>query len=409
MVSLPTLPVTEILPELARALEVDRSAVLVAPPGAGKTTLVPLALLGAPWLGSGKIVLLEPRRLAARAAARRMSQLLGEEVGATVGYAMRMESRMSAKTRIMVVTEGVLARMILDDPELSGVSAVLFDEFHERSLDGDFGLALALDVQSALRPDLRLLVMSATLDGARVARLLDRAPVIESAGRSFPVEIRHEERAAGVPIEDAMARTIREAVATETGSVLAFLPGQREIERTAERLSGRLPENCDVVPLYGQLDGKAQDAAIRPAPAGRRKIVLATSIAETSITIDGVRVVIDSGLSRLPRYEPCDRPDPAGDGRVSAGRPPTSAPAAPVGRRPAWRSGSGAPNRRRRCPPSRRRKSCRPICRGCCSTVPLSASPIPRRCASSIRRRHLRLPRRAACFSASARSTRPAV
>jgi ATP-dependent helicase HrpB len=304
MIVLPTLPVTEILPQLAQALEAGRSAVLVAPPGAGKTTLVPLALLDAPWLKGGRIILLEPRRLAARAAARRMSSLLGEEPGATVGYAMRMESLMSAKTRIMVVTEGVLARMILDDPELPGVSAVLFDEFHERSLDGDFGLALALDVQGALRPDLRLLVMSATLDGARVSRLLADATVIESAGRSFPVEIRHEERAAGTPIEDAMAKAIREAVATETGSALAFLPGQREIERTAERLEGRLPDNCDVVPLYGQLDGKAQDAAIRPAPAGRRKVVLATSIAETSITIDGVRVVIDSGLSRLPRYEP---------------------------------------------------------------------------------------------------------
>jgi ATP-dependent helicase HrpB len=308
MPPLPTLPVTEVLPELALALGNGRSAVLVAPPGAGKTTLVPLALLDAPWAEGGRILLLEPRRLAARAAARRMSQLLGEEQGATVGYAMRMESRMSARTKIMVVTEGVLARMILDDPELPGVSAVLFDEFHERSLDGDFGLALALDVQSALRPDLRLLVMSATLDGARVARLLDGAPkeipVIESAGRSFPIDIRYDERPGATPIEDAMAKAIREAVAIETGSVLSFLPGQREIERTAERLEGRLPENCDVVPLYGQLDGKAQDAAIRPPPAGRRKVVLATSIAETSITIDGVRVVIDSGLSRLPRYEP---------------------------------------------------------------------------------------------------------
>src|SRR5690606_22115437 len=239
---------------------------LVAPPGAGKTTLVPLSLLDSPWTAGGRIVLLEPRRLAARAAARRMAQLLGEEPGATVGYAMRMESRMSAKTRIMVVTEGVLARMILDDPELPGVSAVLFDEFHERSLDGDFGLALAVDVQCALRPDLRLVVMSATLDGARVAKLLDGAPVIESEGRSFPVEIRHDERPGGVPVEDAMAKAIREAIAAEPGSVLAFLPGQREIERTAERLQGRLPDNCDVVPLYGQLDGKAQDAAIRPPP-----------------------------------------------------------------------------------------------------------------------------------------------
>lgn len=302
--SLPELPVSAVLPALGAALGAGNSAVLVAPPGAGKTTLVPLALLDASWLGAGKIVLLEPRRLAARAAARRMAQLLDEEPGATVGYAMRMENRTSAKTRILVVTEGVLARMILDDPELPGVSAVIFDEFHERSLDGDFGLALALDVQGALRPDLRLLVMSATLDGARVAKLLSGAPVIESEGRAFPVDIRYDERPAGVPIEDAMAKAIRAALADEGGSVLAFLPGQREIERTAERLAGKVGADTDIVPLYGQLDGKAQDAAIKPAQAGRRKVVLATSIAETSITIDGVRVVIDSGLSRLPRYEP---------------------------------------------------------------------------------------------------------
>ncbi|RWQ28744.1 MAG: ATP-dependent helicase HrpB [Mesorhizobium sp.] len=301
---LPELPVSAVLPALSEALGHGNSAVLVAPPGAGKTTLVPLALLDAAWLGTGKIILLEPRRLAARAAARRMAELLGEEPGETVGYAMRMENRASARTRILVVTEGVLSRMILDDPELPGVSAVFFDEFHERSLDGDFGLALALDVQGALRPDLRLLVMSATLDGARVARLLSGAPVIESEGRAFPVDIRYDERPAGIAIEDAMAKAIRAALAEESGSVLAFLPGQREIERTAERLQGRVSADTDIVPLYGMLDGKAQDAAIKPAPSGRRKVVLATSIAETSITIDGVRVVIDSGLSRLPRYEP---------------------------------------------------------------------------------------------------------
>jgi ATP-dependent helicase HrpB len=302
--TLPDLPVTAALPALLEALENKGKAVLVAPPGAGKTTLAPLALLDAPWLGAGKILLLEPRRLAARAAARRMAELLGEEVGVTVGYAMRMERRVSAATRILVVTEGVLARTILDDPELPGISAVLFDEFHERSLDGDFGLALALDVQGALRPDLRLLVMSATLDGARVAKLLGDAPVIESQGRSFPVDIRYDERPAGMPIEDAMAKAVREALAAEPGSVLAFLPGQREIERTAERLEGRIGSDVDIAPLYGMLDGKAQDAAIKPPQPGRRKVVLATSIAETSITIDGVRVVIDSGLSRLPRYEP---------------------------------------------------------------------------------------------------------
>ncbi|CDX26444.1 ATP-dependent (RNA) helicase [Mesorhizobium sp. ORS 3324] len=302
--TLPELPVTAVLPALGQTLGRCSSAVLVAPPGAGKTTLVPLALLDAPWLGAGRIVLLEPRRLAARAAARRMAELLGEEPGGTVGYAMRMENRTSARTKILVVTEGVLSRMILDDPELPGVSAVIFDEFHERSLDGDFGLALALDVQGALRPDLRLLVMSATLDGARVAKLLAGAPVIESEGRAFPVAIRYDERPAGVAVEDAMAKAVRSALGAEQGSVLAFLPGQREIERTAERLQDNVAVDTDIVPLYGQLDNRAQDAAIKPAPAGRRKVVLATSIAETSITIDGVRVVIDSGLSRLPRYEP---------------------------------------------------------------------------------------------------------
>src|SRR5918995_1318392 len=218
--TLPDLPVTVVLPALLEVLDNQGKAVLVAPPGAGKTTLAPLALLDAPWLGSGKILLLEPRRLAARAAARRMAELLGEKVGGTVGYAMRMERRVSAATRILVVTEGVLARTILDDPELPGISAILFDEFHERSLDGDFGLALTLDVQGALRPDLRLLVMSATLDGARVAKLLGDAPVIESRGRSFPVDIRYDERPSGMPIEDAMVKTIREALGAEPGSVL---------------------------------------------------------------------------------------------------------------------------------------------------------------------------------------------
>jgi ATP-dependent helicase HrpB len=303
-VLLPSLPVTQALPRLLAALSDANAAVLVAPPGAGKTTLAPLALLDQSWRGDGRILLLEPRRLAARAAARRMAALLGEEPGETVGYAMRMESRQSAATRILVVTEGVLARMILDDPELPGISAILFDEFHERSLDGDFGLALALDVQGALRPDLRLLVMSATLDGARVASLLGGAPVIESDGRAFPVELRHAERPAGQRIEEAVATACRAIMADEPGSVLAFLPGQGEIGRTAALLDGRLPADVDIVPLHGGLDGRAQDAAIRPAPPGRRKLVLATSIAETSITIEGVRVVVDSGLARLPRQEP---------------------------------------------------------------------------------------------------------
>ncbi|WP_037455543.1 DEAD/DEAH box helicase, partial [Sinorhizobium fredii] len=298
-VELPSLPVREILPALAEALETSPSAVLSAPPGAGKTTLVPLFLLDQPWLNGGKIILLEPRRLAARAAAGRMAELLGEKVGETVGYRMRLDNRVSAKTRIEVVTEGVFTRMILDDPELAGVSAVLFDEFHERSLDADFGLALALDVQSALRDDLKIIVMSATLDVERVAGLLGDAPVLQSEGRSYPVDVRYESRNSDERVEDAVVRTIIEAHRSDAGSILAFLPGQAEITRTAERLAGRFDQNTMIVPLYGNLSQKDQDAAIRPAPKGTRKIVLATSIAETSITIDGVRIIVDSGLQRL--------------------------------------------------------------------------------------------------------------
>ncbi|SDO43968.1 ATP-dependent helicase HrpB [Phyllobacterium sp. OV277] len=304
MPDLPLLPVTEIFPALDEALAGGHAAVVVAPPGAGKTTLIPLHLLDASWRGERTIILLEPRRLAARAAASRMASLLGEEVGATVGYRMRLENKVSAKTRILVVTEGVFARMILDDPDLKDVAVVLFDEFHERSLDADFGLALALDVQAALRPDLKLLVMSATLDGARVAQLLGNAPVLESKGRSFPIETRYRERKPDEKIEDAMAKAIRDTLATEAGSILAFLPGQREIERTAGALERRVGADTMIVPLYGALEGRDQDAAIKPAPTGKRKVVLATSIAETSITIDGVRVVIDSGLARLPKFEP---------------------------------------------------------------------------------------------------------
>jgi ATP-dependent helicase HrpB len=299
------LPVAEALPALQSALASGgRNAVLVAPPGAGKTTLVPLVLAEEDWAKAGRILVLEPRRLAARAASRRMASMMGEEVGQHVGHAMRMERRFGAETRILVVTEGLLARMILDDPELSGVSAILFDEYHERSLDADFGLALALDIQSALRPDLRILVMSATLDGARVAKLLGDAPVIESKGRAFPVDIRYREHAPGTPVEQAVADAAASILREEEGGALAFLPGLREIERTAGLLEGRLPAGCDIVPLHGGLDGKAQDAAIRPPPPGRRKLVLSTAIAETSVTIDGVRIVIDCGLSRQPVYEP---------------------------------------------------------------------------------------------------------
>ncbi|MCI5077926.1 ATP-dependent helicase HrpB [Oricola sp.] len=317
MKPLPGLPVTEILGDLAGALSAGPAAVLVAPPGAGKTTLVPLALLDADWLDGAKIILLEPRRLAARAAARRMAELLGEKVGETVGYRMRLDTRVGPKTRIEVVTEGVFQRMITGDPELSGIGAILFDEYHERSLDADFGLALALDVQEGLREDLRILVMSATLDGARVAALLGDAPVIESAGRAFPVDIRHEDRPGTERVEQAVARVIRKTLAEETGSLLVFLPGQGEIRRVAETLKGRLPAGAFAAPLYGMMDIAEQDRAIRPPEPGTRKIVLATAIAETSITIDGVRVVIDSGLARRPVFDPGSGLTRLETGRVS--------------------------------------------------------------------------------------------
>ncbi|WP_019996019.1 ATP-dependent helicase HrpB [Aureimonas ureilytica] len=302
MTALPQLPVSLVLPDVTEALAAHGAAVLVAPPGAGKTTLTPLHLLGT--LPEGRILLVEPRRIAARAAASRMASLLGEEVGERVGWRMRLDTRVSARTRIEVVTEGVLTRLVIGDPELSGVAAILFDEFHERSLDADFGLALALDVQGALRPDLKILVMSATLDGARVAGLLSDAPVIRSEGRAFPVEIRYRDRPAGEPVEEASARAVLDELGSGSGSILVFLPGQREIERTLERLTGRVPADVLLAPLFGALEAGAQDLAIRPAPAGRRKVVLATTIAETSITIDGVTVVIDSGLKRQPLFEP---------------------------------------------------------------------------------------------------------
>ncbi|SMQ75893.1 ATP-dependent helicase HrpB [Devosia lucknowensis] len=300
---LPPLPIDAALPALLAALTDGTSAVLVAQPGAGKTTRAPLALLNAPWRGDGRIVMLEPRRLAARAAARQMSRLLGEDVGQTVGYRVRMESRVSARTRIEVVTEGVFTRMLLDDPELTGIAAVIFDEFHERSLDADLGLALTIDAR-ALRPDLRVLVMSATIDGAAVAGLLDQAPVIDSPGRTFPVETTYAEPDPLLRLEDQVAAATLTALREHEGSALVFLPGQAEIVRVAERLASRLPPDTDLAPLYGQLSPAEQDRAIQPAPPGRRKIVLATSIAETSLTIEGVRIVIDSGFRRVPVYEP---------------------------------------------------------------------------------------------------------
>ena len=299
------LPIDDALPRLTAVLRANNAAVLVAPPGAGKTTRVPLVLLDEPWAANKKILLLEPRRLAARAAAARMAATINEQVGDTVGLRVRFGSKISKRTRIEVITEGVFTRLVLDDPSLEGIAAVLFDEFHERSLDADLGLALARDVQLALREDLKILVMSATLDGARVAALLGDASVVASEGRAFAVETHYLGRDPRMPIERQVADAAVRALRAETGSLLVFLPGAAEIRRTETQLKERIDDrNVDIVTLFGALDAREQDRAISPSPAGRRKVVLATSIAETSLTIEGVRVVIDSGLARVPRYEP---------------------------------------------------------------------------------------------------------
>ncbi len=298
------LPIDRILPAVAAALNDHTSAVVLAAPGAGKTTRIPLALLDAPWLAGKTILMLEPRRLAARMAAARMAVTLGEKLGDTVGYRVRLESKVSARTRIEVVTEGILTRRLQTDTDLTGVGLLIFDEFHERSLDADMGLALALDVQRALRPDLKILVMSATLDGQAVAALLGQAPVIACDHRPFPVETRYLDKSAGDDLPREMASLIRRALDEETGSILAFLPGEGEIRRTALALEdGQLPAGAVIAPLYGALSPEDQQLAVDPPKPGIRKIVLATTIAETSLTIEGVRVVVDCGFKRAPRFD----------------------------------------------------------------------------------------------------------
>lgn len=298
----PRLPIHDVLPDLLSALRGHSGAVLIAPPGAGKTTAVAPALLGEEWC-SGQIILTSPRRVAARAAAERMAELLGEQAGDTVGYLTRLDSKTSARTRVLVVTEAILVNRLVEDPELSGVSAVLFDEAHERHLDGDLGLALALESQAVLREDLRVLVMSATIDGARFAGLLGAdAPVVESAGKAHPLRIEWLGSRPDLRVDDAMADAVVTAWRAETGDVLAFLPGVGEIERVRERLDTRLPDAL-ILPLHGQVHPAQQRAAIRRDPDGRRRIVLATAIAETSLTLDGVSVVVDSGLSRRAEFD----------------------------------------------------------------------------------------------------------
>ena len=335
----PLFPISPLLPQIQQHLAVQPRLVLEAPPGAGKTTQVPLALLEASWLQGRKIILLEPRRVAARSAALFMARQLGEEVGGTVGYRIRFENKVSARTRIEVVTEGILTRMLQEDPMLEEVGAILFDEFHERHLSGDLGLALALDVQAQLRDDLRLVVMSATLDGERPARFLD-APRLSSEGRSYPVTVSHFPARRDETLELQVRRAVQQALADHPGDLLVFLPGQREIARVRAGLQESLDGNVEVLALHGELPVEQQARVLQMASDGRRRVVLATNVAESSVTLPGVRVVIDSGR-RANRATTPTAASPGWTWCPSPRRRPTSAPVAPVAWPKAWPGGCG--------------------------------------------------------------------
>ena len=294
-------PIQEIIPEIKQKLEGNPVIILQAPPGAGKSTILPLQLLNEKWLNNKKIILLEPRRLAARSVAERMAQLLNETAGQTIGYRVRFENKTSASTKIEVVTEGILTRMLQNDNALENLGLVIFDEFHERSLNADLALALCLQVQQLLRDDLKILIMSATINGEKLSSLLNNAPIITSAGRQYPVKVIYEGVDEKVPLHINMAKAIRKVVSEQHGDILAFLPGAGEIQRTLE-----LFENTDTIsvhPIYGELSSQKQQEAISPHPQGKRKVILATSIAETSLTIEGITTVIDGGFARVPRFD----------------------------------------------------------------------------------------------------------
>ncbi len=315
---LPVFPINEAVPALTQALADRRGVVLEAPPGAGKSTIVPLVLLESKWLGNSKILMLEPRRLAARAVANRMASLLGEPVGRRVGYRTRLETRISGDTRIEVVTEGILTRMLQSDAALTGIGCVIFDEFHERSLNADLGLALCIESQQNLRDDLRILVMlSATLDPLALSRVMKNAPVITASGRSYDVATHYVPRRAELSVEMQAAHVVRNALREHQGDILCFLPGAAEIRRLQRALESDWPGTVQILPLYGDLDSAAQDAALAPAKSKSRKIVLATSIAETSLTIDGIRVVVDLGLRRYSEFDPTTGMSRLETGKVS--------------------------------------------------------------------------------------------